>query len=93
MGFYYVLVSRSARKASADFQEKVLFFFCQKNKLDQGFSTLSHVVAFANSLLDKLAVWQGDFKRSDISLSDLEHIDQLKEKPQVGFYKVVTMEI
>lgn len=86
VGFYYVLVSRSARKASADFRKRY-YFFCQQKKINSiKFSTLSHVVAFANSLLDKLAVWQGDFKRSDISLSDLEHIDQLKEKPQGGVF-------
>ncbi|MEC9281288.1 MAG: glycosyltransferase, partial [Bdellovibrionota bacterium] len=78
--FYYQFFARKARLSSKDFIRRYQNY-CQENQLEaQKLSVFKHIYSFADSILDKLAVWQGLYDRSVIHQDDLNAFDALKEQ-------------
>lgn len=80
--FYYQMFAFSARRSSADFREKYYNYCNAKGVKPTMFSTFAHIYSFADSILDKLAVWQGVYDKSIINKDDLDKFNALKKTPE-----------
>lgn len=76
--FYYQFFARKARAASKDFISHYESYCRENNIQAQKISVFKHIYSFADSILDKLAVWQALYDRSVINKDDLEKFDALK---------------
>jgi predicted LPLAT superfamily acyltransferase len=79
---YYYLMSGSARRASKGFLAAYTSWVDQLNRKPEAVSSFWHIYQFAESLLDKVAVWRGDINVSQIAWEDHAVFDQLVERRQ-----------
>ncbi len=84
--FYYQIFAFQARRASKDFKATYLSY-CYKNNISpKGISIFSHLYSFADSMLDKLMVYQGLYYRTIFHKQDLDKFDQLKKTKPGGVF-------
>ncbi|MDD1791873.1 glycosyltransferase family 2 protein [Enterovibrio sp. ZSDZ42] len=75
---YYWLTGKAAREASKDYLSKLEAFSTQYgHPIPPNLSTYRHLVSFGETMLDKLAAWQGDFNESHLTISGAEHFQHL----------------
>ena len=84
--FYYWLFALRARTASSDYIKTYRKYANKKKWKIHKINTFSHIYSFALSVLDKFAVWKGDYVRNDIKLSDRDLLKKLSEEPQGALF-------
>lgn len=68
--FYYWLSATSARHASKDFLKTFRAYAkSQGRPLPKGLNSYQHLLSFGETMLDKLAAWQGDFNDSHLNIT------------------------
>lgn len=76
---YYYLFNSGTRNASKDYLARYRNYFGSEA---QPVSTFWHIHQFAISVLDKLAVWRGDFELGDIQFPNKEMLQDLVNRKQ-----------
>lgn len=71
---YFVLTDRTARHASLEFHERA------GGQPVGWLRVFQHIYTFATSLLDRVYLAAGEFRRLDIDIVGLEHVDQALAK-------------
>ncbi|WP_413282786.1 glycosyltransferase family 2 protein [Vibrio sp. MA40-2] len=72
---YYYLVDHKSRKASKQFQSAVAEVNQQPAK-----SSYRHLYCFAESMLDKLAAWMGEYSIDQVSINDPQLLQEATEQ-------------
>ena len=79
--FYYVLTASSIKKSSQIYLENLNAYSESKGiPLPKGLSTYAHLSSFAETILDKLAAWKGDYSPKNLIVHDADLIEEVKEK-------------
>ncbi|WP_407331334.1 glycosyltransferase [Enterovibrio sp. 27052020O] len=75
---YYWLTGKAARSASEDFLRRVGEYSQQHNLPETpNLTSYRHLVSFGETMMDKLAAWQGDFDESHLTISGAEHFQRI----------------
>lgn len=80
---YYTYTGKTAREASLDYQKKLRDFTQGRAK---PFSVLEHIYSFAESAVDKFAVWFGDIRGEDLDSDDVAELMKIANSPQGAFF-------
>ncbi|MCL2916439.1 glycosyltransferase family 2 protein [Shewanella corallii] len=80
---YYHLTGKQARTASEEFLAHLTQYADSQNlELPDNLSSYRHQLSFGETMLDKLAAWQGDFKPDNLTIHGQEHFERLAEGKQ-----------
>ena len=83
--FYYCLRANAPKKASEDFLEKYRAYAALNAfPLPEKLSTYQHFLSFGETLLDKLAAWQGDIDDDKLTLQGSEYFHDTVKKKKGG---------
>ncbi|MGF1867150.1 glycosyltransferase family 2 protein [Enterovibrio norvegicus] len=71
---YYWLTGKSAKRASEQYLARLNAYGAEHNiTFPEKMTSYKHLLSFGETMLDKLAAWQGDFDESNLTISGAEH--------------------
>ncbi|CAH0533973.1 Lipid A biosynthesis lauroyltransferase [Vibrio stylophorae] len=80
---YYRLSARSAREASQDYLNRLhRFNQSETDRNKQKLTTFRHLFSYGETMLDKLAAWDGQIGENALKIHGLEHYTHLAEANQ-----------
>ena len=71
---YYWIINKEGRKASRDYLLKIANYSSDQSINGGLLCSYKHFIVFANALIDKVAVWSGDFRLNDLEYHGREAI-------------------
>ncbi|MGI2259708.1 glycosyltransferase family 2 protein [Shewanella sp. GXUN23E] len=75
---YYHLTGKQARAASEDFLYRLRQYASARDiQLPANLSSYRHQLSFGETMLDKLAAWQGDFTPANLTVHGQAHFERL----------------
>ena len=83
VSIYYSFISLNAQKASEDLRQRLKSY---SGKTTKSFTTFQHIHSFANSAIDKFAVWAGDIRVDDLHAEDVQALLDILKSEQGAFF-------
>ncbi len=77
---YYTLTAKSTRKASLQYLQNLKTYSLNTGTvLPEKLSVYKHLNSFAETILDKLAAWKGDFSKNNLTVHGIEYVEPLSK--------------
>ena len=79
--FYYSLFSKKAAFASNEYIDNLKYYAGEQNiSLPRNLTVYRHLTSFAETILDKLAAWKGDFSLNNLTIHNPDVINEAQSQ-------------